>query len=183
MKQITRSMTRMVALMFAVATFAASAPELNAQQPQQGKSGLSMSFKNLTLTRDSARARRSKANEVAANDTLRFSLVFANNEGKELRNVTFENPMPAHLQLMGGTVTTSAPAKVEYSIDGGVTFSAQPMVNVLENGRQIPKPATPESYTHIRWTIRDEIAPGARVTAQFDTRVAPRPSPRPAAGK
>jgi uncharacterized repeat protein (TIGR01451 family) len=116
-------------------------------------------------------------------DTLRYSLVFTNQEQRALRNIVFENPLSANLMLIPGTVTTTARATVEYSIDGGVTYAAKPTVIVLENGLQVAKPAIPESYTHIRWTIRDDLAPGAVVTAQFDALVAQRPLPQPSRGK
>jgi uncharacterized repeat protein (TIGR01451 family) len=152
-------------------------------QAQAKPNPLTVSFQNVSLARDTARARAVKATaattqQAAANDTLRFALVFNNNEGRALKDIVFENPLAANLRLIGGTVTTSSPATVEYSIDGGKTYSARPTIAVIENGAQVQRPVAPESYTHIRWTIRNEIAPGARVTAQFDAVVATRPAPR-----
>jgi hypothetical protein len=56
---------------------------------------------------------------------------------------------------------------VEYSTDGGKTFSARPMVSEVVGGKRVQKPAPPEQYTHVRWTVRGSISPGAMVTAEF----------------
>jgi len=136
---------------------------------------LTVSFTNLTLAKDSARARTQPATSVLPGDTLRYSLTFANRESRALSNVVFNNPIPA------GVVVLPAPApaglRVEYAIDGGFNFSPRPMVTVEENGRQVSRPAEPQSYTHIRWTVTGSIAPGASVTAQYDARVTGRPAP------
>jgi uncharacterized repeat protein (TIGR01451 family) len=154
-----------VALLLPAALVAQQAPQANP---------LTVSFANLTLAKDSARARTQPASSVMPGDTLRYSLTFANRESRALANVVFNNPIPS-----GVVVMPPAPAgiRVEYSIDGGFAFSARPMVLVEENGRQVSRPAEPESYTHIRWTVADSIAPGARVTAQYDVRVTGRTAP------
>jgi uncharacterized repeat protein (TIGR01451 family) len=158
-----------------VALFAMLSPvALVAQQAPQANP-LTVSFANLTLAKDSVRARTQASTSVMPGDTLRYSLTFTNRESRALANVVFNNPVPS------GVVVMPAPApagiRVEYSIDGGFAFSARPMVLVEENGRQVSRPAEPESYTHIRWTVADSIAPGARVTAQYDVRVTGRTAP------
>jgi uncharacterized repeat protein (TIGR01451 family) len=130
-----------------------------------------MTFRNLTLAHDSARARTRKNGDALNNDTLRYEVKFKNPTQVTLRNVVFENPLPSNLMLIGGTATTSAPARIEYSIDNGKTFSTQPMVRETINGRAVERPAAPERYTHIRWTVTGDVAPNATVTAQYDARV------------
>jgi uncharacterized repeat protein (TIGR01451 family) len=139
-------------------------------QAQQANSPLKVSFTNITLQHDSARAKGGSTTALP-DDTLRYVLAFTNTQERALRDVVFTNPIPAGLVLVSGSVKSTASTKVEYSIDGGHGYSEQPMVLVEENGRKIRRPATPDSYTHIRWTITGSIAPGATVTAQYDTRV------------
>jgi uncharacterized repeat protein (TIGR01451 family) len=135
---------------------------------------LVVAVENLTAAADSARAQRASG-EALPNDVLRYTLTFTNPEGRELRNVVFTNPIPGGLVLVAGSVNTSAPASVAYSIDGGATYAEQPIVTVTENGRTVRRPADPSSYTHIRWTVTADVAPNARVTAEYQVRVGVRP--------
>jgi uncharacterized repeat protein (TIGR01451 family) len=174
MKTKTQRMSRLLAaqIVFAMLLLL-HAGDVHAQQPGAAKSALTMSFRNLTLAHDSARAnpRPRSAGQALHNDTLRYELVFRNPTAVALRNVVFENPLPSNLLLVGGSVTTSAPARVEYSIDGGKTFSEQPRVREVVNGTEVERAAAPERYTHIRWTVTSDIAPNATVTARYDARV------------
>lgn len=131
---------------------------------------LSVRYENLTLIRDSVRSQGNRR-EALPGDTLRYLLTFTNSQGRDLRNVVFTNPIPAGLMLLGGTVMTSAPASIAYSIDGGVTYSEEPMVTVTEDGREVRRPATAASYTHIRWTVAAAVAPNAGVTAEYQVQV------------
>lgn len=164
---MTKTNRWMSAVLFTIVTLLVPAVGV---QAQQAKSPLKVSFTNMTLKHDSARARQGAA-AVGGNDTLRYELTFTNAEKRALSNVVFNNPIPKGLQLVGGTVTTSAGAKVEYSIDGGMEYSARPMMTVLENGRTVQRIAPTMLYTHIRWTVTDSVAPGATVTARFDAAV------------
>ena len=47
------------------------------------------------------------------------------------------------------------------------------MVEVVVDGRTELRPASPEVYTDIRWTVHGEVAPDARVTAAFQVRYGP----------
>jgi len=155
-------------MLFAVLMLFAGA---GAASAQEARNPLTVSYQNLTLMRDTARAKKQAATVVAPNDTLRYTLKFTNTQSRAVTNIVFTNPIPGGLYLVPGTVTSPPSARVEYSIDGGLTYEAQPMVTVTENGRTVRRPATPESYTNIRWTITDSIAPNATVTARYDARV------------
>jgi hypothetical protein len=142
-----------------------------ASNAQQGGQNPTMTYRNLTLAHDSARAHTRKNGDAINNDTLRVEVVFKNPVAIALKSVVFDNPLPANLILIGGTATTSAPAKIEYSADGGKTFSTQPMIRANVNGQDVERPATPDQYTHIRWTVTGALAAGASVTARYDVRV------------
>jgi hypothetical protein len=70
-----------------------------------------------------------------------------------------------------GSARADKPVRIEYSIDGGKSYAARPMIAVLEAGRRVQKPAPAESYTHIRWTVSGPLAAGAQVTAGFEAKV------------
>jgi uncharacterized repeat protein (TIGR01451 family) len=164
-----KAMKRWCAAFAVIATLLLQSSGSHAQVPNA--SAMTMTVRNLTLAHDSARAKPRKSGDALMNDTLRYELNFRNPQPIALRNVVFENPLPSNLLLIGGSVTTSAPARIEYSIDGGKTFAVQPMARTNVNGQMVERPALPEQYTHIRWTVVGDLAVGATVTAGYDARI------------
>ena len=92
-----------------------------------------------------------------------------------MTDVVFSDPIPDGLTyVLGSAGAERASAVVEYSIDGGATWSARPEVVFQDGGRAVRRPAPAESYTHVRWTLEGAVSPGAQVAAQFRVQ-APRP--------
>lgn len=113
-------------------------------------------------------ARGGDATTALPGDTLRYRLRFTNLTQGEVRGVVFNNPVPKSLRYVDGSAGADRQdVVVDYSIDGGKTFSARPMVSEVVAGKRVQKPASPELYSHVRWTVRGSIAPGASVTAEF----------------
>lgn len=80
--------------------------------------------------------------------------VFAN-------NVVVSQLVPANTIYMEESAVGPG-AEIDFSIDGGVTFG--PPENLkLDDGTRAP----PERYTHIRWRLRNPLAPGAVALARF----------------
>ncbi len=107
-------------------------------------------------------------------DTLSFAITFTNPAKSAARNVVFSDPLPGGVVLLEGSARASAPAQVEYSTDGGRTWSARPEVEVQVDGRPVRQAAGAEAVTALRWTVPGPVAPGARVVAHFQARVAQR---------
>jgi uncharacterized repeat protein (TIGR01451 family) len=80
--------------------------------------------------------------------------VFAN-------NVVVSQMVPANTKYMEDSAVGPG-AEIDFSIDGGVTF-APPENLKLDDGTRAP----PERYTHIRWRLRNPLAPGAVALARF----------------
>ncbi len=105
-------------------------------------------------------------------DVVRYELVFTNIISDSVRNVQFTDPVPEGLQYVGGTARSDREdVVIEYSIDGGQTYTAQPMREVVENGLRVMRAAPPQTYSHIRWRVGGWIQPGAQVTAEFRARL------------
>jgi uncharacterized repeat protein (TIGR01451 family) len=152
------------------AALLASAP-LAAQQ-QAAQPALRVSAENRTAA-EAAQAGRARADQVARpGDVVRYRLTFTNTAGRPVRRVQLSNPLAGGVQFVAGSVRASRQdAQAEYSIDGGRTFSAQPMEEVLVDGRRVRRPASPERYTSVRWTVDGFVAPGATVIAEFEARI------------
>jgi uncharacterized repeat protein (TIGR01451 family) len=115
-----------------------------------------------------ARSRGSQSQAVLPGDVLQYQLRFTNQSQGDVRGVVFTNPVPAGLRYVDRSAGADRQdVAVEYSTDGGKTFAATPMVTEVVDGKRVQRPASPEQYTHVRWTVQGSIAPGATVTAEF----------------
>lgn len=113
-------------------------------------------------------AKGGSASDVLPGDVIRYSLRFTNTQAQPVRNVVFSNPVPQGLRYVMESATADVPTvAITFSIDGGQTYSAQPMTEVVENGERRSVPAPARMYTHVRWTVEGWMQPGAQVTAEF----------------
>jgi len=113
-------------------------------------------------------AKGGAASDVLPGDVIRYSLRFTNTQEQAVRNVVFSNPVPQGLRYVLESATADAPnVAITLSIDGGTTYSAQPMIEVVENGERRNVPAPARMYTHVRWTVEGWVQPGGQVTAEF----------------
>jgi uncharacterized repeat protein (TIGR01451 family) len=128
----------------------------------------------MNLTADSAKKaghERSDKAMARPGDMLGYNIAFTNVTHGPVTHVQFVDPMPRGLMYRTGSARADKPVSIEYSIDGGKSYTAKPMVVVVENGKRVEKPAPREAYTHIRWTVPGPLAPGAQVTAGFQAEV------------
>ena len=110
-------------------------------------------------------------NTVTPGDVVEYRLVFTNITGRPVNNIQFTDPLPEGMHYLQGTAGADRDGvDVEFSLDGGTSYSAQPMVEVVVDGRTEQRPASPEDYTDIRWTVHGEVQPDARVAAVFQVR-------------
>lgn len=62
-------------------------------------------------------------------------------------------------------------AEVSVSADGGATFGKEGQLTVTEQPTPVhtplTRPAAPQDYTHVRWRLRNPLAPGAVALARF----------------
>ena len=110
---------------------------------------------------------------VMPGDVVQYRLLFRNVTHGAIRGVVFNNPLPAGLRYDGGTAAADRDdVEISYSIDGGRTYTARPAIEVEVDGKRVERPAPPEMYTHIRWTVKGPVLPGATVRAEFRARLA-----------
>lgn len=128
----------------------------------------------LTVTATNRTAAQAERNDDRARpgDVVRYRLTFTNVTRNPVRGVTLANPLAAGMRFVGGSARADrGDARAEYSADGGRTFSAQPMEEVVVDGQRVRRAVPAERYTHVRWTVDGNVAPGATVVAEFDARV------------
>lgn len=111
-------------------------------------------------------------------DVVQYRLRFTNVKDIRVRDVVIDDPVPEGLEYVDGSASANQQGvDIQYSIDGGRTYSNRPTMQKVVDGKGVEVPAPPESYTHIRWIVRDWIEPGSTLTASFRTRL-PEPEDR-----
>lgn len=111
---------------------------------------------------------------VQPGDLLRYTLTGENESDRPIQNLVVTQPIPAQttLVLNSATVADREGATLTYSIDGGQTFVAQPMVEVtLPDGTVELQPAPAEVYTHVRWNFGESVEPDMALNASYDVEV------------
>lgn len=108
------------------------------------------------------------ADKVLPGDTIVYTIT-ATNTGKEAANaIVINNAISEHNLYLGGSASSMAMGKnttITFSADGGKTFADAAQVTLVENGE--PRLASPEEYTHIRWQLNFELAPGKSTKVFF----------------
>lgn len=142
------------------------------QEKKPEPSPLTVTATNRTRAAEAERGAPREDDRVRPGDVLRYRLTFTNTAGRPVRGVNLSNPLPEGFRFVDGSVRSSRDdARPEYSADGGRTFSARPMEEVMVDGKPVRRPVAPERYTHVRWTVDGWVAPGATVTAELDARL------------
>ena len=108
------------------------------------------------------------AAKVVPGDEVVYTVSFSNISDEPAENIVITNPLPAELSYVDGSAFGPG-AEVQFSVDGGTTFATAADLRVSEDG--VSRPATPDDFTHIRWVIANEIAPGAQGIARFRARL------------
>ena len=99
---------------------------------------------------------------VKPGDIIRYTVV-AKNGVRPVKNLTLTQPMPRGTKYVRNSATTLAGADLLFSIDGGKTYTAKPMVEKKE--------APDAAYTNIRWKFTKSIAADAQVSAAYEVQV------------
>ena len=80
------------------------------------------------------------------------------------KNVIVTQRIPANTTYVAGSAAAPA-ADVTFSLDGGETFLPPGQLTMDVEGKRQPVPAS--QFTHIRWHLRNALAPGAVALARF----------------
>ena len=154
--------TLITGLLLLSAAFAARAQKTSRVQ------ALTISAENVSMRAP----RQGDASHVLPGDTVRYHLVFTNTSAGAVHGIVLDNPIPAGLRFAAGSAKADrADVAILYSIDGGKTFAAAPMIDAVVDGRHEQQPAPAEMYTHVRWTVRGDVPKGAQIRAEYDAQV------------
>ena len=110
--------------------------------------------------------------QVTPGEKILYTLDLTNSGGEEARNPVALGPVPAGTAFVPGTASTAPGLKVDYSIDGGKSFSPKPTITVTgKDGRPQIVPAPADRYTTIRWTWETPLPAGATASVSYQVQV------------
>jgi uncharacterized repeat protein (TIGR01451 family) len=110
-------------------------------------------------------ARYAPATLVAQGQVVYYTVRIRNVSSEYARDIVVTQRVPANTVYVPDSATGPG-ADVTFSIDGGQTFQrAEELLMADASGK--PRPVPVEQYTHIRWQLRNSLAPGAIALARF----------------
>lgn len=111
--------------------------------------------------------------QVVPGDEVVYTLTYTNKGVQPAERVAIDNPVPTHTRYVDGSASGEGSA-VTFSVDGGKSFAAPSALTVREKnnaGAEVVRPATAKDYTHIRWQLREPVAPGRSGYVRFKVAV------------
>jgi len=110
--------------------------------------------------------------QVAPGERILYKLELTNHGVDAARSPVALGPIPAGTAFVHGTASTGPDLMLDYSIDGGKTFSEAPTIKVTgKDGRTEIVPAPADRYTTVRWTLETPLSAGATTTVSYQVQV------------
>lgn len=107
--------------------------------------------------------KRIVATDITPGEIIFYTLSYNNSGNESATNAVVDNPIPEGTVYLPGSATGQG-ADISFSIDGGKTFKKPSLLTYevkLPTGKLDQRVASPEEYTHIRWTIKTIPAGGS----------------------
>lgn len=113
-----------------------------------------------------------RVESVQPGEVLRWNLTSVNEGTGAAREYKAVGDIPQGTTFIAGSAAAERGSNVTYSIDGGKTFSTQPIIEERQaDGTTRQKPAPVSMYTQVRYEWKDELASGGRLGASYKVRV------------
>ncbi len=124
------------------------------------------------VERDNAFVPVEKVKLVKQGETLDWTIKSENSGSAPAQDYKAMGRIPAGTTFVAGSAKVEGSARILYSLDGGKTYSATPMIEERQADGSIKKVAAPVNlYTNVRYEWADPLAPGGHVSASYKVRV------------
>lgn len=122
--------------------------------------------KEEVITDDSGETTRRivPAESVVPGEHVIYTITFTNISDETADNIVITNPISADLTYVEGSAFGPGTV-IEFSIDGGQSFASAERLVISAAG--VERPAEAADFTHVRWTLQNELAAGAQGMARF----------------
>jgi uncharacterized repeat protein (TIGR01451 family) len=123
------------------------------------------------VERESALVALDKATVVSQGEILDWTITSENSGNAAALDYKAVGHIPRGTTFIADSAKADG-AKALYSIDGGKSYSVQPMIEVKQADGSIKRvPAPVSMYTEIRYEWADPLAQGSRLSASYKVRV------------
>ena len=158
-------------LAFALVAFGGAAALAQRQMARAGRPEVKINLTG-TVERAGQRLALDQVENVQPGEILEWQIVSSNDGTGAARDYKAVGRIPQGTAFVQGSAAAEAGSVVTYSIDGGKTFSSQPIVEEKQPDgtvKQVPAPAS--MYTEVRYEWSDALAAGGKITASYKVRV------------
>ena len=104
------------------------------------------------------------AETVVPGEDVIYTITFTNISDDSAENIVITNPISANLTYVDGSAFGPG-TLIEFSVDGGRSFASADRLMVGAEGAE--RPAEAADFTHVRWTMQNDLAAGAQGFARF----------------
>ena len=123
------------------------------------------------VERDDALVALDKASVVKPGEILDWTIASENSGNAPALEYKTVGHIPQGTTFVADSAKADG-AKAGYSIDGGKSYSAQPMIEVKQADGSVKRvPAPVAMYTEIRYEWADPLAQGGKLSASYKVRV------------
>jgi uncharacterized repeat protein (TIGR01451 family) len=113
-----------------------------------------------------------KVADVQPGEILEWEITSLNEGTGSARDYKTVGHIPSGTSFVAGSAEGENGSTVTYSIDGGKTFSTQPVIEQKQPDGTVKKVSAPVSmYTEVRYEWSDALAAGGKLSASYKVRV------------
>jgi uncharacterized repeat protein (TIGR01451 family) len=139
----------------------------------QPKISVSLTAEKETVVTENGRQVRKKApaRDVLPGEEILYTLKYANTGSEAATAVVVSDPIPAGTSYIPGSASETG--DLVFSIDQGKSYKKPALLTyevTTGDGKVVKRVASPEEYTHIRWTI-PSIPAGGEGSVVFKVKV------------
>jgi uncharacterized repeat protein (TIGR01451 family) len=110
--------------------------------------------------------------ELRPGETIRYDIVATNAGSDSANRLIPTSRVPAGTEYEAGSASLSGAVRIEFSLDGGKTWAAKPLVSVkTASGAVVERPADPSQFTMLRWISEKALGPKQSVTYTYEVRI------------
>ncbi len=154
---------------------AAAAPSASAQAGAKPELVLTLSAQKEAVAKGpdgKARVEWQDVKSGSPGDVIRYTIAYRNGGTSDARDAVIVDPVPKGTTYIPGSAAGER-AVITFSLDGK-TFQAPPQLKYKvrqPDGTQADLVASPDMYTHIRWTFPTPVPPGGKGAVSFEVKV------------
>jgi uncharacterized repeat protein (TIGR01451 family) len=125
-----------------------------------------------TVQRDNRTLSLDKADAVKSGEILDWKINSVNNGNASAQNYRVVGQIPAGTVYVAGTAKAEDEPQISYSIDGGRSFSAQPLIDEKQADGSVKKvPAPVSMYSQIKFEWAKDLPVQSQIGAVYRVRV------------